>query len=56
MCSPGRLGLGLLLSDEGAADGHYESDDAVDALGVLVLGGLKVVGTVLRDGNVGGTS
>ena len=38
------FGLWLLLSDEGAADGHDEGDDAVDPLGGLVLGGLEVAG------------
>jgi hypothetical protein len=34
----------LLLSDHGAADGHDGGDDAVDALGGFVLGGLEVAG------------
>jgi hypothetical protein len=33
-------GLRLLLGEHGAADGHDSGDDAVDALGRLVLGGL----------------
>jgi hypothetical protein len=33
------FGLGLFLGDEGAADGHDESHDAIDPLGALVLGG-----------------
>jgi hypothetical protein len=36
------FGLGLLLGDEGAADGHDEGDDAVDALGALSLAGLRL--------------
>jgi hypothetical protein len=32
------FGLGLFLGDEGAADGHDESHDAIDPLGALVLG------------------
>jgi hypothetical protein len=48
------FGLGLLLSDHGAADGHDGGDDAVDALGGLVLGGLEVAGGILGDGDVGG--
>jgi hypothetical protein len=38
---------GLLLRQHGAADGHDQGDDAVDALGALVLGGLEVAGGVL---------
>jgi hypothetical protein len=34
-------GLGLLLGDHGAADGHDGGDDAVDALGGFVLGWLE---------------
>ena len=45
----GVLGLGLLLGDHGAADGHDQGDDAVDALGGLVLGGLEVAGGVLGE-------
>jgi hypothetical protein len=37
-------GLRLFLGDDGAADGHDEGDNAVDALGGLVLGGLDVAG------------
>jgi hypothetical protein len=50
----GVLGLGLLLSDEGAADGHDGGDDAVDALGGLVLGRFQVAGGILGHGDVGG--
>ena len=35
-------GLRLLLGDHGAADGHDQGDDAVDAFGRLVLGGLRL--------------
>jgi hypothetical protein len=41
--------LGLLLGDHGAADGHDGGDDAVDALGGLVLGRLEVAGGILGD-------
>jgi hypothetical protein len=41
----------LLLDEHGAADGHDEGDDAIDALGGLVLGGLEVAGGVLGDGD-----
>jgi hypothetical protein len=40
-------GLRLLLGDHGAADGHDHRDDAVDALGALVPGGLEVARRVL---------
>jgi hypothetical protein len=43
------LGLGLLLGDHSAADGHHGGDDAVDA---LVLGGLEVAGRILDNGDV----
>jgi hypothetical protein len=46
-------GCGSFLEDHGAADGHDEGDDAIDALGALVLGGLEVAGRVLGDGDVG---
>jgi hypothetical protein len=42
------LGLGLLLGDDGATNGHDEGDDAVDALGALVLGGLEINGRPSR--------
>ena len=48
------LGLGLLLGDHGAADRHDGGDDAIDALGALVLGRLEVAGGVLGDRDVGG--
>jgi hypothetical protein len=38
------LGLGLLLRDESAADGHDGGDDA---LGGLVLGGFEIAGGAL---------
>ena len=44
----------LLLGGEGAADGHDGGDDAIDALGGLVLGGVQVAGDILGDGDVGG--
>jgi hypothetical protein len=44
----------LLLGDDGTADDHDESDDAVDALGALVLRRLEVAGGVLGDRDVGG--
>ena len=47
----GVLRLWLLLSDHGAADRHDRGDDAVDALGALVLGRLQVAGGVLGDGD-----
>jgi hypothetical protein len=40
----GVLGLGLFLSEQGAADRHDGGDDTVDAVGALVLGGLEVAG------------
>jgi hypothetical protein len=43
------FGLGLFLSDHGAADGHDQRNDAIDALGGLVLGGLEVAGGVLGE-------
>jgi hypothetical protein len=46
----------LLLGDHGAADGHDRGDDAVDALGRLVFGGLQIAGRILGDGDVGGPS
>jgi hypothetical protein len=36
----------LHLCDHCTADGHDQGDDAVDALGALVLGGLEVAGGV----------
>jgi hypothetical protein len=36
--------LRLLLGDHGAADGHGQGDDAVDAVSGLVLGGPEVAG------------
>jgi len=36
-----------------AADGHDEGDDAVDALGALVLGRLQIAGRILGDGDDG---
>jgi hypothetical protein len=36
------LGLGLILVDHGAADGHDRGDDAIDPLGALVLAGLRL--------------
>jgi hypothetical protein len=48
----GVLGLRLLLGDHGAADGHDQGNDAVDAFGGLVLGGLQIAGGILGDGNV----
>jgi hypothetical protein len=47
-------GLRLFLDDHGAADGHDQGDDAIDALDALVLGRLEVTGGVLGDGDVGG--
>jgi hypothetical protein len=38
----GVLRLRLLQGDHGAADGHDRGDDAIDALGALVLGGLRL--------------
>jgi hypothetical protein len=46
--------VGLFLSDQGAADGHDEGDDAVDALCGLFLGGLEGAGEVLSAGYVQG--
>jgi hypothetical protein len=48
------LGRRFLLDDQGAADGHDQGDDAVDALGGLVLGGLEVASGVLGDRDIGG--
>jgi hypothetical protein len=50
----GVLGLGLLLDDQGAADGHDQRNDAVDALCGLFLGGLEGAGEVLSAGYVQG--
>ena len=38
----GVLGLGLVLGDHGAADGHDGGNDAVDALDGLSLAGLRL--------------
>jgi hypothetical protein len=48
------FGLGLLLGEHGAADGHDGGDDAIDALGALVLGRLEVAGRILSDGDIDG--
>jgi hypothetical protein len=50
----GVLDIRLLLSDHGATDGHDGGDDAVDALGGLVLGRFQVAGGILGHGDVGG--
>jgi hypothetical protein len=40
---------GLLAKQHGAAGGHDEGDDAVDALGRVVLGGLRVAGGIAAE-------
>jgi hypothetical protein len=46
------VGGRCLLGQHGAAERHDERDDAVDALGGLVLSGLEVTGGILGDGDV----
>ena len=46
------LGGRGLLGQHGAAEGHNQGDDAVDALGALVLDGFEVAGGLLGDGDV----
>jgi Bacterial extracellular solute-binding proteins, family 5 Middle/PilZ domain len=45
---------GLLARQHGAADGHDQGDDPVDALCRLVLGGPEIARGVLSHGDVGG--
>jgi hypothetical protein len=48
----GVLRLRLLPGRHSAADGHDGGDDAIDALGGIVLGGLEVAGGIVSDGKI----